>query len=358
MMANTTRYSIVLPLFAAVAVVAIPAPAQAQPYGPDTCIQGFVWREARPGDTVCVTPDIRTTVAQQNGNAGANKDPNAGSGPESCSQGYVWREAFNGDTICVTPAFRQQMFDANGAAASASDQPACACTRSAPAQNPLCGFRTSDYRNDHPVLRAVAAPALAFAAIVATVPAPAVAQPDTCISGFVWREARNGDTVCVTPDMRATIAQQNSTPGANKDPNAGSGPQSCSQGYVWREAFNGDTICVTPDFRAQVLADNGAAASRVAANEAPPPASAQLRSVLFEVTGSGTVYSIDLDPFGRIPEGTTAPFHQTTAIGPEVSLLQVVVVTKSGSQGCRITVDNTVVAEEAPGDGAHCVAHL
>jgi hypothetical protein len=139
MMANTTRYSIVLPLFAAVAVVAIPAPAQAQPYGPDTCIQGFVWREARPGDTVCVTPDIRSTVAQQNGNAGANKDPNAGSGPESCSQGYVWREAFNGDTICVTPAFRQQMFDANGAAASRkqTSQPAPAAP---PAQNPLCGF--------------------------------------------------------------------------------------------------------------------------------------------------------------------------------------------------------------------------
>jgi hypothetical protein len=208
------------------------------------------------------------------------------------------------------------------------------------------------------LLRAVAAPALALAAIVVTVPAPAVAQPDTCVSGFVWREARSGDTVCVTPGMRATIAQQNSTPGANKDPNAGSGPQSCSQGYVWREAFNGDTICVTPDFRAQVLADNGAAPSRVAANKAPPPASAQLRSVLFEVTGTGTVYSIDLDPGGRIPEGTTAPFHQTTAIGPEVSLLQVVVVTKSGSQGCRITVDNTVVAEQAPGDAAHCIANL
>jgi hypothetical protein len=139
MMANTTRYSIVLPLFAALAVVAIPSPAQAQPYGPDTCIQGFVWREARPGDTVCVTPDIRSAVAQQNSNAGANKDPNAGSGPESCSQGYVWREAFNGDTVCVTPAFRQQMFDANGAAASrkVTNQPAPAAP---PAQHPLCGL--------------------------------------------------------------------------------------------------------------------------------------------------------------------------------------------------------------------------
>jgi hypothetical protein len=97
-----------------------PATAQGEPlpYGPDTCIQGFVWREARPGDTVCVTPSVRSTVAQQNSTPGANKDPNAGSGPESCSQGYVWREAFNGDTICVTPDFRQQMFDANAAAES------------------------------------------------------------------------------------------------------------------------------------------------------------------------------------------------------------------------------------------------
>jgi hypothetical protein len=94
----------------------VPAQADPLPYGPDTCIQGYVWREARPGDTVCVTPDLRATIAQQNSTPGANKDPNAGSGPQSCSQGYVWREAFDGDTICVTPAFRQQMFDANAAA--------------------------------------------------------------------------------------------------------------------------------------------------------------------------------------------------------------------------------------------------
>ena len=63
--------------FAAFAGIAAQVPAQADPlpYGPDTCIQGFVWREARPGDTVCVTPDVRATVAQQNSTPGANKDP-------------------------------------------------------------------------------------------------------------------------------------------------------------------------------------------------------------------------------------------------------------------------------------------
>jgi hypothetical protein len=144
-MKANARYSTLLPLTAAIAAVAValPAPAQADPlpYGPDTCIQGYVWREARGGDTVCVTPDVRSTVAQQNSTPGANKDPNAGSGPQSCSQGYVWREAFDGDTICVTPGFRQQMFDANAAASSRkqANAPAPAAPAPAPAQNPLCG---------------------------------------------------------------------------------------------------------------------------------------------------------------------------------------------------------------------------
>ena len=100
------------------------------------------------------------------------------------------------------------------------------------------------------------------------------------------------------------------------------------------------------------------AAAAISAGIGIAPASAQSRSVVFEVTGSGTVYSIDLDPGGRIPEDTAAPFTQTETIGPDVSLLQVVVVTKTDSQGCRITVDGSVVAEEAPGDAAHCTASL
>jgi hypothetical protein len=100
------------------------------------------------------------------------------------------------------------------------------------------------------------------------------------------------------------------------------------------------------------------AAAAISAGVGIAPASAQSRTVVFEVTGSGTVYSIDLDPGGRIPEDTEAPFTQTTSIGPDVSLLQVVVVTKTGAQGCRITVDGDVVAEESPGDAAHCIASL
>ena len=38
-------------------------------YGPFSCIAGFVWREAYPGDAVCVTPARRTAVARENAEA-------------------------------------------------------------------------------------------------------------------------------------------------------------------------------------------------------------------------------------------------------------------------------------------------
>lgn len=118
---------------------------------------------------------------------------------------------------------------------------------------------------------------LLLVSVVATIPvgfaAPAQAGPLDCASGYVWRNARDGDAVCVTPATRDTVAQQNANPGANKDPNGAYGPQSCAQGFVWREAFDGDVICVTPDVRAATKADNAAAASRLASNQpAAPPA--------------------------------------------------------------------------------------
>jgi len=36
----------------------------------------------------------------------------------------------------------------------------------------------------------------------------------------------------------------------------------CAQGFVWREAFEGDTVCVEPSFRDQVFSDNAADSSR------------------------------------------------------------------------------------------------
>ena len=86
---------------------------------------------------------------------------------------------------------------------------------------------------------------------------------DTCIQGFVWREARPTDHVCVRPKVRDEVAQQNRirkqrwTSGAY-------GPQTCIQGYVWREAFAGDKVCVAPEFREDTKKDNQAARSRIA----------------------------------------------------------------------------------------------
>lgn len=94
----------------------ITAPAQ---YGPDTCSQGYVWREAFPGDHVCVTPQIRTQAAYENSQASVRKEPRGGpSGPDTCLKGYVWRDARPGDHVCVTPEARAQTASDNRQAAN------------------------------------------------------------------------------------------------------------------------------------------------------------------------------------------------------------------------------------------------
>lgn len=196
-------------------------------------------------------------------------------------------------------------------------------------------------------------------------PAPAMADPDdlpygpdTCIQGLVWREARTGDTVCVTPEFRSRTAAENANPAANKEPLGGTyGPETCKQGFVWREAFDGDTICVTPDIRAANLEANAAAESNYQRNQPGEDATDDDGSnVVFEITGSGTVYSIDIDPGGRVAtENTAVPFKTTATVPDDASLLQVIAVTKTGEQGCRITVDGVVVVDQAPGTSAHCV---
>src|SRR5215510_9889012 len=75
----------------------------------DTCKQGFVWREARPSDHVCVTPQTRAQTAEDNRLAASRIDPNNRAyGPNTCKQGFVWRDAFPGDVVCVTGQTRTQ----------------------------------------------------------------------------------------------------------------------------------------------------------------------------------------------------------------------------------------------------------
>jgi len=64
---------------AVLAVVLLLAPAfvpaaAAADYGPDTCLNGFVWRDAVPGDHVCVTPATRSRAAGETAAAAARRN--------------------------------------------------------------------------------------------------------------------------------------------------------------------------------------------------------------------------------------------------------------------------------------------
>jgi hypothetical protein len=93
--------------------------------------------------------------------------------------------------------------------------------------------------------------------MIAAVPQKALASgaygADTCRQGYVWREAFDGDHVCVTPGTRAQAARDNRLSRFRVAP--GAAPY-CRQGYVWRDAYNGDAVCVTPETRAQAHYDN------------------------------------------------------------------------------------------------------
>jgi hypothetical protein len=94
------------------------------PYGPDTCKQGFVWREASRNDHVCVYPSSRSIVAQENQMASSRRSPHGGPyGPATCLNGYVWREAFPGDTVCVIPQRRTDVAHENTQARNRKVQP-------------------------------------------------------------------------------------------------------------------------------------------------------------------------------------------------------------------------------------------
>jgi hypothetical protein len=92
----------------------------------ERCQDTFVWREAVPGDRVCVTPGVRAAVRADNSVAHQRRlhapRPNAAclaGGPcrpdfrIPCIAGFVWREAVPSDYVCVTPAVRTQAKDDN-----------------------------------------------------------------------------------------------------------------------------------------------------------------------------------------------------------------------------------------------------
>lgn len=176
------------------------------------CLVGWVWREARPGDQVCVTGAVRAQTRADNAAAASRRQPGGGPyGPDTCRQGFVWREAYPGDHVCVTGATRAQAAADNAAAASRSN------------------------------------------------PARLVFGPNTCKAGLVWREADQRDYVCVTPAVRAQTRADNAAAASRRQPGGGPyGPDTCVQGFVWREAFPADHVCVTGTVRAQARTDNAA----------------------------------------------------------------------------------------------------
>ncbi|WP_214411727.1 hypothetical protein [Sphaerisporangium fuscum] len=90
-----------------ITVPATSASAASGDFGADTCLEGYVWREARPSDHVCVTSATRNQTRADNA-AAASRWTSGAFGPHTCVNGYVWREAFTGDDVCVTSAVRSQ----------------------------------------------------------------------------------------------------------------------------------------------------------------------------------------------------------------------------------------------------------
>jgi hypothetical protein len=78
-------------------------------FGPNTCAQGFVWREADASDFVCVSGAERATVRTENADPALHRNPGGGPfGPDTCVSGFVWREAYPADHVCVTVARRTE----------------------------------------------------------------------------------------------------------------------------------------------------------------------------------------------------------------------------------------------------------
>jgi hypothetical protein len=78
------------------------------------CVKPFIWRQAQPGDKVCVTQETQNRILAENRAAGENRSPNGGEyGPDTCRTGFVWRNAFDGDVVCVTPESRDMTANDN-----------------------------------------------------------------------------------------------------------------------------------------------------------------------------------------------------------------------------------------------------
>jgi hypothetical protein len=111
---------------------------------------------------------------------------------------------------------------------------------------------------NRPLLGLAVAMIATSAALIPTGAASASAGPDYCLNGWVWRQARPSDHVCVRAAVRAQARADNAA-ARNRWISTTRGPKSCIRGYVWRGAFAMDRVCVTPAVHAQTVADNAKA---------------------------------------------------------------------------------------------------
>ncbi len=94
---------------------------------------------------------------------------------------------------------------------------------------------------------------------------PYTVRYTTCIDGYVWREAFDGDRVCVTPAARLQAAEDNRQASERISPRSGAEDiVICLPGYVWRQAGTEDHVCVTPTIRSRTAEDNEMGPSRIA----------------------------------------------------------------------------------------------
>ncbi|UUU26926.1 hypothetical protein [Streptomyces sp. DSM 40750] len=111
------RVTVALAVVGGTMTVAAPADSAVNQFGPHTCKQGFVWREAFSGDLVCVDPRVREETRRENELGPSRRQPGGGPfGPDTCEQGFVWREARPSDRVCVPPFSRDRARSDNASA--------------------------------------------------------------------------------------------------------------------------------------------------------------------------------------------------------------------------------------------------
>jgi hypothetical protein len=138
---TVSRISRILLLGALICFVAPPARATSHP---DTCIGGYVWREAYPDDHVCVTPEVREQAAADNRLAATRREAQGGAyGPDTCKPGFVWREARSDDHVCVTPEVREQTARDNSLAPTRRLMPPVAKNGVRPIEREVAAARSS-----------------------------------------------------------------------------------------------------------------------------------------------------------------------------------------------------------------------